>query len=207
MALVDVYNLKKEKISEIELNDEVFNVPIKKHVLHQVVISQMSNRRSGTASTKSRSEVKYSGAKLWRQKGTGRARVGSASAPGRRGGGAAFGPVPRKYVHKVPKKVRKAALCMALTDKVQSKHLIVVDKFELPEIKTKGFVGVMKDFSVNKALIVTQDKQANLEKSSNNVPWVKVLRYEGLNAYDILKYENLFLEQSAIENLEEALVT
>jgi len=207
MALVDVYNLKKEKISEIELNDEVFNVPIKKHVLHQVVISQMSNRRSGTASTKNRSEVKYSGAKLWRQKGTGRARVGSASTPGRRGGGAAFGPVPRKYVNKVPKKVRKAALCMALTDKVQSKHLIVVDKFELPEIKTKGFVGVMKDFSVNKALIVTQDKQANLEKSSNNVPWVKVLRYEGLNAYDILKYENLFLEQSAIENLEEALVT
>ena len=207
MALVDVYNLKKEKISEIELNDEVFNVPIKKHVLHQVVISQMSNRRSGTASTKNRSEVKYSGAKLWRQKGTGRARVGSASTPGRRGGGAAFGPAPRKYVNKVPKKVRKAALCMALTDKVQSKHLIVVDKFELPEIKTKGFVGVMKDFSVNKALIVTQDKQANLEKSSNNVPWVKVLRYEGLNAYDILKYENLFLEQSAIENLEEALVT
>jgi len=207
MALVDVYNLKKEKISEIELNDDVFNVPIKKHVLHQVVISQMSNRRSGTASTKNRSEVKYSGAKLWRQKGTGRARVGSASTPGRRGGGAAFGPVPRKYVNKVPKKVRKAALCMALTDKVQSKHLIVVDKFELPEIKTKGFVGVMKDFSVNKALIVTQDKQANLEKSSNNVPWVKVLRYEGLNAYDILKYENLFLEQSAIENLEEALVT
>jgi large subunit ribosomal protein L4 len=207
MALVDVYNLKKEKISEIELNDAVFNVPVKKHVLHQVVISQMNNRRSGTASTKNRSEVKYSGAKLYRQKGTGRARVGSASTPGRRGGGVAFGPVPRKYVHKVPKKVRKAALCMALTDKVQSKHLIVVDKFELPEIKTKEFVGVMKGFSVNKALIVTQDKQVNLEKSSNNVPWVKVLRYEGLNVYDILQYEDLFLEKSAIENLAEALVS
>ena len=206
MALVDVYNLKKEKISEMELKDEVFGVPIKKHVLHQVVISQMSNRRSGTASTKSRSEVKYSGAKLWRQKGTGRARVGSASTPGRRGGGVAFGPVSRKYVHKVPKKVRKAAVCMALTDKVQSNHLIVVDTFELPEIKTKSFVEVMKDFGVNKALIVTQDKHANLEKSSHNVPWVKVLRYEGLNAYDILRYEDLFLEQSAIENIEEALV-
>jgi large subunit ribosomal protein L4 len=207
MALVDVYNLKKKKISEIELSDEVFNVPIKKHVLHQVVVSQMSNRRSGTASTKSRSEVKYSGAKLWRQKGTGRARVGPASAPGRRGGGVAFGPFPRKYVHKVPKKVKKAAICMALTDKFQSKNLIVIDKFELPEIKTKGFVGVMKDFSVNKALIVTQEKRANLEKSSKNVPWVKVLRYEGLNAYDILKYDDLFLEQPAIENLEEALVS
>ncbi|MCP4665988.1 MAG: 50S ribosomal protein L4 [Deltaproteobacteria bacterium] len=207
MALIDVYNLKKEKISEIELSNEVFDVPIKKHVLHQVVVSQIAKRRSGTASTKSRSEVKYSGAKLWRQKGTGRARAGSAAAPGRRGGGVAFGPAPRNYVHKVPKKVRKTALCMALTDKLKSDHLIVVDKFELPEIKTKDFVGVLKNFGVNKALIVTQDKQVNLEKSSNNVPLVKVLRHEGLNPYDILKYEDLLLEQSAIENIEEALVS
>jgi len=206
MTVLHVYNLKNEKISEVELKDEIFDVPIKKHILHQVVISQLASHRSGAASAKGRSEVKGSGAKLWRQKGTGRARVGSASSPVRRGGGAAFGPAPHKYVNKVPKKVKKAALRMALTDKVQSEHLIVLDNFELPEIKTKEFVGVMKGFDVSKALIVTQDKSVNLEKSSKNVPWVKVMRYQGLNVYDILKYDHLFLEQSAIGKIQEALV-
>jgi large subunit ribosomal protein L4 len=207
MTLIDVYNLNKEKVAETELNDKVFDAPIKKHILHQVVVSQMCNRRSGSGSTKNRSEVNYSGEKLWRQKGTGRSRVGSAASPGRRGGGVAFGPSPREYAHKVPRRVRKTALRMALTDKKQSNHLIVIDNFELPEIKTKGFLEIMKNFEVNKALIVTQGKQVNLEKSSKNVPWVKVMRYEGLNVYDILKYEDLFLEQSAIGDLEEALVS
>lgn len=205
MTVVDVFNLQKEKISEIELKDETFGVPAKKHVLHQVVISQLAGYRSGTAATKSRSKVKCSGAKLWRQKGTGRARVGSAASPTRRGGGVAFGPTPRTYIHKVPKKVKKAALRMALTDKVQTAQLIVIDSFELPEIKTKKFVGVMNVFDVHKALIVTEDKSVNLEKSSKNVPWVKVMRYQGLNVYDILKYDHLFLEQSTIGRIEEAL--
>jgi large subunit ribosomal protein L4 len=206
MTVLHVYNLKNEKISEVELKDEIFDVPIKKHILHQVVISQLASQRSGSAAAKGRSEVKGSGVKLWRQKGTGRARVGSASSPVRRGGGVAFGPVPHKYVNKVSKKVRKAALRMALTDKVQSEQLIVLDNCELPEIKTKEFVTVMKGFDVNKALIVTQDKSVNLEKSSRNVPWVKVMRYQGLNVYDILKYDHLFLEQSAIGKIQEALV-
>jgi large subunit ribosomal protein L4 len=148
-----------------------------------------------------------SGRKLWRQKGTGRARVGAASSPTRKGGGVAFGPAPRKYNRKVSKKVRKAALRMALTDKAQTEQLIVVDSFDLSEIKTKHFVDVMKNFGVNKALIITQDSSANLEKSSSNVPWVKVMRYQGLNVYDILKYDHLFLEQSAVEKIEEALVS
>lgn len=207
MAVVDVYNLQREKISEVELKEEIFNVPIKKHVLHQVVVSQLSSHRSGTSATKSRSDVKCSGRKLWRQKGTGMARAGSASAPTRRGGGVAFGPAPHKYAHKVPKKVRKAALRMALTDKVQSDQLIVVDDFDLPEIKTQSFVGVMKNFDVNKALIVTQDKLVKLEKSSKNIPWVKVMRYQGLNVYDILRYDHLFLEQPAIGKIAEALVS
>ncbi|MBW1704636.1 MAG: 50S ribosomal protein L4 [Deltaproteobacteria bacterium] len=206
MTVLHVYNLKNEKISEVELSDEIFDVPVKKHILHQVVVSQLASHRSGTAAAKGRSEVKGSGTKLWRQKGTGRARVGSASSPIRRGGGVAFGPTPHKYVNKVPKKVRKAALRMALTDKVQSDQLIVLDNFELPEIKTKEFVGVMKGFDINKALIVTQGKSVNLEKSSRNVPWVKVMRYQGLNVYDILKYDHLFLEQSAIGKIQEALV-
>ena len=207
MPAIDVFNLKKEKVSEVELKDEVFNVPIKEHVVHQVIVGQLSGHRSGTAASKSRSEVRASGAKLWRQKGTGRARVGDASSPTRRGGGVAFGPMPRNYAQKVPRKVRKAAVRMALTDKVQTDQLIVIDNFGLPEIKTKRFLAVMKDFDVRKALIVTHGKIDNLEKSSRNVPWVKVVRYEGLNAYDILTYDTLFLEQSAIGEIEEALIS
>ena len=204
MTVVDVYNLKREKVSDVELKKEIFNIPIKNHVLHEVVISQLASHRRGTAYTKNRSEVKCSGTKLYRQKGTGRARVGSGASPIRRGGGVAFGPVPRKYINKVPKKVKKAALCMALTDKVKAGQLIVVDDFDLAEIKTKNFVKLMKNFDVNKALIVTQDKIEKLEKSSKNVSWVKVMRYQGLNVYDIMKYDYLFLEQSALGKIQEA---
>jgi len=205
MTVVDVYNLQKEKISEMELKDDIFSVPIKKHVLHQVVVSQNASRRSGTAATKSRSDVKASTIKLYRQKGTGRARAGTASSPTRKGGGVAFGPSPRKYTQKVPKKVKKAALRMALTDKVQADQLFVIDNFSLPEIKTKHFVGIMNNFDVDKALIVTLDKIETLEKSSRNVPRVKVMRYQGLNVYDILRYDHLFLEQSAVGKIQEAL--
>ena len=206
MTVVDVYNLEREKISEVELQDAVFDVPIKPHVMHQVVTSQLAGKRAGTASAKGRSDVAGSGAKLWRQKGTGRARVGNAASPTRRGGGAAFGPSPRTYTQRVSKKIRKAALRMALTDKVQNEQLIVVESFDLPLVKTKDFVGVMNRFEVRKALIVTGDTQENLDKSSKNVPWVKVMRYQGLNVYDILKYDQLFLERSAIEKIQEALV-
>ncbi|MBW1722267.1 MAG: 50S ribosomal protein L4 [Deltaproteobacteria bacterium] len=207
MAVIDVYNLQKEKTSEMELRDDVFQVPIKTHVLHEVVVSQLNARRSGNASTKTRSEVKRSGRKLYRQKGTGRARAGSAGSPTRRGGGIALGPKPRSYAQRVPKKVRKAALRMALSDKFSSDHLIVVSDFDLPEIKTKGFLEVLKNFSVKKALIVTESKNENLEKSSRNVPWVKVLRHEGLNVYDILTHDYLFLVQPAVSKIEEALVS
>ncbi len=207
MAVIDVYNLEGEKTSQIELDGDIFDVPIKKHVLHQVVVNQLLNRRSRTASTKTRSEVKGSRKKLWRQKGTGRARAGAASSPTRRGGGVAFGPIPSKKRFNVPKKVRKAALRMALTDKVQSNRLVVVSDFNLAAIKTSNFVQVMKNFEVNKALIITEDKNENLEKSSKNVPWVKVMRYQGINVSDILNYDHLFLVQSAIMKVEEALVS
>jgi len=205
MTVLDVYNLQKEKVSEVELNGDVFSVPIKKHVLHQVVVAQLAGRRSGTAAVKNRAAVKSSSAKLWRQKGTGRARVGTASSPTRKGGGVAFGPSPRKYDQKVPKKVKKAALRMALSDKVQCDQLFVIDDFALPEIKTKPFVEAMDQFDVRKALIVTNAKSENLEKSSKNVPTVKVMRYEGLNVYDILKYDTLFLERMAVDKIQEAL--
>jgi large subunit ribosomal protein L4 len=194
MAVIDVYNLQKEKISQVELREDVFGISPKKHMLHQVVVSQLANRRVGSASTKTRSEVNRSGRKLWRQKGTGRARVGTASSPTRRGGGVIFGPSPRQYGHKVPKKVRKIALRMALTDKLQREHLFVLSE-------------VMKTFEVRKALIITEGENENLERSSRNVTWVKVMRYQGLNVYDILNHEHLFLVQSAIPKIEEALVS
>jgi len=207
MTVADVYNLQNQKVSEIELKDEIFAVPIKKHVLHQVVVGQLCRRRSGTAATKGRSDVKCSGNKLWRQKGTGRARVGDGASPTRKGGGVAFGPSPRDYSKKVPKKVKRSALRMALTDKFQDNQLTIVEDFTLPEIKTRNFVETLRRFDVKKALIVTGGKSENLEKSSKNVPLIKVMRYEGLNVYDLLRYDHLFIEQPAVQKIEEALVS
>jgi large subunit ribosomal protein L4 len=207
MAVIDVYNIEKEKISQIELSDRVFDVPVKAPVLHQVVVSQLLGKRTGTAKAKTRAEVDMSGKKLYRQKGTGRARAGAASSPTRKGGGVAFGPKPRKYIRKVPKNLRKLALRMALTEKYKNNQLIVLDQFNLQEIKTKNFVQVMHHFDVRKALIITEAKNENLEKSSQNVPWVKVMRYVGINAYDVLNYEHLFLIQSTVNKIEEALIS
>jgi large subunit ribosomal protein L4 len=207
MSAIDVYDLKKKKTAEIELNKDVFGVPIKSHVLHQVVVSQLAKKRAGSASTKTRSLVKGSTTKLWRQKGTGRARAGASTSPTRRGGGVVFGPTPRKYTLKVPKKARKAALRMALTDKLQNNRLFVLNDFELPAIKTKDFLGVLEAFEVSEALIVTDGQNEKLEKSSRNVQGTKVLRCAGLNVYDILKYEHLFLVRDSIGKIEEALLS
>ena len=207
MTMIDVYNLNAEKTTEIELNEKIFGVPVRKDILHQVVVSQLNKRRAGTTAVKTRSEVNGSRSKLWRQKGTGRARVGTAMSPTRRGGGVAFGPVPRSYANKVPKKIRKAAIAMALSDKYNSKQLIVIDDFNLPVIKTKDFVKVMNNFEIKKALIVTEDKNENLEKSSKNVPGIKVIRHEGINVYDILNHDHLFLVRPSIEKIEEALIS
>jgi large subunit ribosomal protein L4 len=206
MAVVDVYNLQREKSSQMELRDDVFAVPVKKHVLHQVIVSQLLNRRAGTAAAKGRSQVNRSGRKLWRQKGTGRARAGDAASPTRRGGGVAFGPAPREYSRKIPKRLGKIATCMALADKLRGEKLVVLNHFNLSEMKTKSFVAVMKAFEVRKALIVTEAKNERLEKCSMNVPGVKVMRYEALNPYDILNHDHLFLVQAAIPKIEEALV-
>lgn len=205
MATIDVYNLNREKTSQVELDEGVFNVDVKPHVVHQVVVSQLLKRRSGTAGVKGRSDVKASGSKLWRQKGTGRARVGSAASPTRRGGGVAFGPAPRMYERKVSKKVRKSALRMALSDKFRNDRLVVLDAFDLPEIKTRAFVEVMRNFEADKALIVTVGKNETLEKSARNVPRMKVLRCEGLNVYDVINCEQLFVVESAIGTIQEAL--
>jgi large subunit ribosomal protein L4 len=207
MAVVDVYNLEKEKVGELELSEKVFAAPVKKHVLHEVVTAQLARRRAGTAAVKGRSDVDHSGAKLWRQKGTGRARVGDAASPIRRGGGVAFGPQPRSYDRKVSKKVRKSALCMALSDKLGEEKLIVVDGFSIPDGKTKTFAGAIKNFDVRKALIVTSEMEEGLDRSSRNVSWVKVMKAEGINVYDILTHDYLLIDKSVVEKLQEALVS
>jgi large subunit ribosomal protein L4 len=207
MALQDVYNMDGITVSEIDLTDEIFNVPVKQHVLHEVVTMQLANRRAGTAATKGRSDVRGSGQKPYRQKGTGRARAGSRQSPLWRGGGVVFGPNPRSYAYKVPKKVRRQALKMALTTKLQEKALIVVDKLDLETVKTKRFVEVLGALKTKEALIVTDRELGNLELASRNVPRVKVVRWEGLNVYDILRFKHLILLEPSVKQLEERLLS
>ena len=202
MPVIDVQNIEGKQISQVELADDVFGIPVKPSVLHEVVTMQLSNRRSGTAAVKHRSDVRGSGRKLFRQKGTGRARRGDIKSPLLRGGGVVFGPDKRNYSYKVPKKVRKLALKMALSSKLLENELVVLDQFELDEIKTKKFADVLKTLKLKSALIVTEKPNDNLELSARNVPDVKVLRSEGLNVYDILKYRMLVVLEPAVKNIE-----
>jgi large subunit ribosomal protein L4 len=205
MALIDVHNVKGEKISERDIRDEIFNVSIREDILHQVVRGQLARSRSGNASTKNRSKVRASSRKLWRQKGTGRARAGAASSPLRVGGGVTFGPIPRDYSFKINKKVKKAALRMALADKFKAGQLIVVDDLHLEEISAKKFFEILKNFDLDSVLMVTEKPDGNLEKSSRNIRGVKLLRAEGLNVYDILTHAHLLFAESALGIVEEAL--
>jgi len=202
MPVQDVQNINGRQISQVELADDVFSVPVKSSVLHEVVTMQLANRRAGTAAVKHRSDIRGSRRKLYRQKGTGRARRGDKKSPLLRGGGVVFGPDGRNYKYQVPKKVKKLALKMALSSKLNAKELVVLDRFELEEIKTKAFVGVMKTLNLDSALIVTDGKDENLELSSRNIRDIKVLRSEGLNVYDILKHRVLVLLEPAVKNIE-----
>ncbi len=202
MAAVDVLNSSGKKVSEIQLSDEIFNTPVKTSVLHQVVRSQLVSKREGTASCKTRGMVKGSTRKLFRQKGTGNARAGSIKSPLRKGGGIIFGPSPRSYEIKVPKKVRKLALKMALSSKLEDQNLFVIDDFNLETIKTKAFSAVLDALSLSNLLIVSDTEDTNLSLSSRNVPGVKVIKTEGLNVYDILRFKNLLLVESTVKNIE-----
>jgi large subunit ribosomal protein L4 len=205
MPVVNVKNIQGKKVTTIDLVDSIFNVPVKSSVLHQVVNMQLANRRAASASVKHRGEVQGSTRKLYRQKGTGRARRGDIKSPLLRGGGVVFGPDGRTYAFKVPKKIRKLALKMALSSKLQTDELIVLDKFDLPQIKTREFVNILSSLKLSNALIVTEEKNENLVLSSRNVPDIKVLQGEGLNVYDILKYKTLILLAPVIKNIERRL--
>ena len=207
MAVTEVYNTDNKKVGEVELNDALFGLEVKKHILHDVVKMQLANRRAGTACTKTRTEVRGGGAKPYRQKGTGRARAGTNTSPLWRGGGVIFGPKPRDYSYKLPKKVRRLGVRMALSARFSEDNMVVLEGFDLADIKTKDFVEVMKKLNIENGLIVIPGKNENLEKSSRNVQGYKVIPADGLNVYDILLHRRLVLLQPCLGQLEERLLS
>ena len=205
MPIVDVFNLDSEVTGQLELSDAIFGVPVKSHVLHEVVIYQLAKRRAGTAKTKGRSEIRGGGKKPWRQKGTGRARAGTSRSPIWRGGGTIHGPQPRDYEMRIPKKVRRLALKMALSQKVLDAEFKVIDQLKLDRIRTKDFVDLLDRFELGKTLVVLPEPDEMIEKSARNIPNVKVLRSEGLNVYDLLNYHAVILSRECVSRIEEAL--
>lgn len=203
MLKVDVLDMKGKKVKDIELNENVFGVDVNDIVVHTALVNYLANQRQGTGSTKTRAEVRGGGRKPWRQKGTGRARQGSIRAPQWMKGGIALGPKPRSYKYAIPKKMRKLALKSVLTSKVEEKELIVVDKLELKEIKTKEMVKVLNNLNTKKALIVLSEKNLNVQASSRNIENVKTTLVNTINVFDLLKYDNLVVTEDAIKKLEE----
>jgi large subunit ribosomal protein L4 len=188
-----------------ELNQAIFGARTRAHLLHQAVVMQLANRRAGSAATKSKGFVSGGGKKPWRQKGTGRARAGSIRSPIWVGGGTTFGPQPRDYSYRMPRTARREALLSALSLKNREGKIIVVDKFELEEAKTKLMVQALGELKVQSAVIVISEPNTKIERSARNLPKVKVLRVEGINVYDLLRYDHLILTQDALRGLEERL--
>ncbi len=200
---VALRNQRNETVGEAELPGSVFGGPVRPHLLHETVRMQLANRRAGTAATKTRAQVSGGGKKPWRQKGTGRARAGSNRSPIWVGGATVFGPQPRDYSYRMPREARRSALKTALALKAREQKLVVVDKIELESMKTKHVVQLMKDLDVRRALIVIAAADEVLQRSARNLEGVKVVRAEGANVYDILRYEHLVLTQEALAALVE----
>ncbi|BBA71280.1 50S ribosomal protein L4 [Geobacter sulfurreducens] len=202
MATIDVFDISKNKVGEMDLNDNVFNGEVKEYLIHEAIKVQLANRRAGTVSVKNRAIVSGGGKKPYRQKGTGQARQGCIRAPHFVGGGVAFGPRPKVYNLSMNKKARKAAVRSALSMLYKENKLSVLDSFTLPSISTKGFVTVLKAFDLAKTLVVVDEPNLNLELSARNVKDVKVLKAEHLNVFDIVKYNNIIVTQSAVRTIE-----
>jgi len=206
MTKVNVLSQTGSSVGEIELNDAIFGIEPNESVLFDAVIAQRASLRQGTHKTKGRSEVSGGGRKPWRQKGTGRARQGSIRSPQWRGGGIVFGPTPRSYAYKLPKKVRRLALKSALSNKVAETNFVVVDALTLDAPKTKDFVKVLADLSVaTKSLIVTADVNENVAFSARNIPGVTVLTAEGINVLDLVSANKVVITKDAVAKIEEVL--
>lgn len=206
MPSVEVLDFDNKKVNTIDLRPEVFDTPLREDILHSVVNWQLARRRSGTASTKTRGEVRGGGSKPWRQKGTGRARHGTTRSPLWRGGAVIFGPQPKDWSHNVPKKIRKFALKSALSQKLRDNKIFVVENFELEEIKTKKIKDLLGSIGIDKALLVDKENE-KLYKSSRNIKNVKFIKDDGLNVYDILKYDNLVISSESLMKIQEGFVS
>lgn len=205
MATIDVYNLNKTKVDEMNLSDEVFNTDIREYLIHEAVKIQLANRRAGTVSVKTRSEVSGGGKKPFRQKGTGQARQGCIRAPHYPGGGVAFGPQPKTYNLSMNKKARKAAIKSVLSLFFKGNKLTVVNNFDLESISTKSFVSVLERFDLNKTLLVIDSENRKLVLSARNIKNVKVLYADSLNIFDMMKYQSVMITQDAVKKVEGAL--
>ena len=203
MPTVGVLNKEGKKVADMELNESVFAVEINEHALHQVVVALLANKRQGTQSTKTRSEVRGGGIKPWRQKGTGRARQGSIRSPQWIKGGIVFAPKPRDYRVSVPKSMKKVAMKSALTSKVQENQMIVLDSLNFDAPKTKNIVEMLKALEANKALIVTAESNEVVYKSARNIQGINIIPANNINVYDLLKYEKLIITKDAVSKIEE----
>lgn len=207
MPIVDVYNMEGNKVDEIELSENIFGIKTNTDALHRSVLNYLANQRQGTQSTKTRGEVSGGGIKPWRQKGTGRARQGSTRATQWIKGGIALGPKPRSYKYSLPKKVKRLALKSALSTKLADKDIIVLDKLELAEVKTKAIVNVLNNLNVNtKALIVLPEKNEAIQKSARNIPGIKTALVNSINVYDILNHDKFIITKEAVSKVEEVFV-
>lgn len=207
MPKVAVYNIAGQQTGEIELNENVFGVEVNEAVLHQAVVMQLASQRLGTAATKTRGMVRGGGRKPWKQKGTGRARAGSTRSPIWVGGGTTFGPQPRSYAFRMPRKQRRLAIKCALSAKVKAEELVVVEAIDFAQPKTKDVVKLLNDFKAtdSKALIVTGEALENVEKSSRNIRGVKAIASTGINVYDLLYHDKVLITKDAVNRIEEVL--
>ena len=204
MPTVAVYDITNNKVGDIDLNESIFGVEMNAGLLHQAVVMQLASQRLGNHATKTRGMVRGGGRKPWKQRGTGRARSGSNSSPVWVGGGTVFGPSPRSYAFSMPRKQRRLAIMCALSDKVANGELVVLDSIDFAAPKTKDVVKMMNDFEVEKkALIITAEYAENVDKSSRNIPGVKAINTTGLNVFDILNCNKLFITKDAIARIEE----
>lgn len=204
MPKVALYNVSGSQVGEVELSDSVFGIEPHVHVLNEAVLMQRASLRLGTHKVKGRSEVRGGGRKPWKQKGTGRARQGSIRAPQWKGGGVVFGPTPRSYSYKLPKKVRRLAIKSALSSKVIGNEIIVLDQLQLAQPKTKDFAAILSNLKVDrKALVVTAGYEENVALSARNIPGIKFVVAEGINVLDVMVYDKLIITKDAVQKVEE----
>jgi len=204
MPKVSVYNVEGSQVGELELSEGIFGIQPNTHVLHSAVVLQQASLRQGTHKTKGRSEVRGGGRKPWKQKGTGRARQGSIRSPQWKGGGTVFGPTPRSYGFKLPRKVRRLAIKSALSSKVAGEGIIVLDQLSLSQPKTKDFAKILGNLKVaRKALVVTSDYDNNVALSTRNIPGVKFVAAEGINVLDVMVHDQLIITKDAVAKVEE----